>query len=534
MNTRELIVGKNPRKILVADKPLLQGGIPYQLTVEQFESKFGFIYSESLHGSQDDISYLANNPHRLSAISETKNFLPQEQLQGLLDAPLEDTFVICKINDEVGYGVFTKKAIPANTVLLIYAGEISDVYAADSKNAYSYGWAKTDLYQADKAINALNVGGISRFLQHLPCDREKFKRNMESSLRAQFGSEILRAKNIDLSQFVESLMPAKGPSDVEFDRLLSHDPELKKQTVTDNISVQNAIVNGVPVSVLRTNCDIPANAQLGFSYGPNYWESCNITPRYFLDDGSLIPLESMNPVATATQTSPTLFSAATNPLKLYRETVMHYKDKEFAEAKPRLLRAVELYQTAHPEGHKELVTCQSTLASCHRELGEIDDALSVCAAAIHMHNKISPLEANNKLEEKYTELLSLQVDVPVTRLYEAAVSDYKQGGIDIALLQSAYLTTKASGELAKLGLSSSELIRRDTTLQLAKCQSLYTSCLRDLGKVDMAVEQCQQALSLRMEVHLDNQHKDVTSLQKKLDGLLEVQQNNNLAHKPQG
>ena len=129
-------------------KPPAQGGVLEYLNPDEFKDKFKCEYFEGV---------VVNNEKQIVATeSDFKDFRAKAAYERLIN-PL-DSLVIAEMSSDIGCGLFTLKDIPAGTVICIYSGE----YNPDSRE-FVYTCA---------SIDAKNIGGFARFMQHQPISAE--------------------------------------------------------------------------------------------------------------------------------------------------------------------------------------------------------------------------------------------------------------------------------------------------------------------------------------------------------------------------
>lgn len=156
---KSIIDDKTPAKIAYMENPPAEGGQIKYLTTEEFQQKFNCEYTEGVVVKQ-----LTKEPATESDFKDTRAKAAYDRLLH----PLEN-LVICKMTNDVGYGLFTTEAIPMGTVICLYAGEY------DPKTAefvYSCG-----------GINAARIGGVARFMQHQPISKDTHKAYLMQGLQ---------------------------------------------------------------------------------------------------------------------------------------------------------------------------------------------------------------------------------------------------------------------------------------------------------------------------------------------------------------
>jgi hypothetical protein len=269
-----------------------------------------------------------------------------QRIQERCEHPLNDTLVLQKISDEVGYGLFVhpNKKILAGTIIDVYTGDINISIA--NQSFYAFGLSENHQLDASKR------GNLTRFIQHMPHDVENIlyaiqSANQDQLIRLLKGSNIhdyqdLGAMNFKILKYNDELSGLKNEYS-EYLRLLSdvasiatslfsensvklsaeelftiklivfyklkHEflasqlkdelslkkfldkPDVSKKLAYANISAYNTTINGKPCAYLIANVEINASEQLGFSYGLDYWISAQKMPRYFHKNGTILQTE---------------------------------------------------------------------------------------------------------------------------------------------------------------------------------------------------------------------------------------------------
>lgn len=295
-NLVERVHGTPAEYLWVANAPLSLGGVPERKSIEEVEVLFGFKYTESIF-MPSNIAGMRFDPHDELAFI-------WEALQERLEHPLSDSLVICKINDEVGYGVFARNFIPAGTMIGLYAGVLE--VKTPAMNAYGF-----DLTgEAHLRSNADKVGGITRFVQHMPFSLNAIARAIrEKSSNLKDLLVILDANGIffddsDVEKIAEIIK--EGPEatadfinyqvSVLAARYKEQMRECEMNSHLDNISdLATMNIQALPLSFdnkkftyFQACCDIIPGEQLGVTYGHSYWEMRQQEPKYFNRRGQII------------------------------------------------------------------------------------------------------------------------------------------------------------------------------------------------------------------------------------------------------
>jgi hypothetical protein len=268
---------ETPDYLWVADKPPRLGGVPKKLPVAEVEAKFNFTYTESILASGRLLEF-HGEPDTHPDLTRAVNQYARRAKD------IIDKLVLCYIGDErIGWGVFAREDLPANTMLAIYAGEI----VKDHEQIFDpYGLENGDDHYS---VSAGQYGGIARFFQHAPFNPEH---EIEALAAAGAAPAVLNRQLIDahLQTLRESAKhdPALKETFIEFDSLRFLSSSAKENMAWDNIKTQNVRVNGVNMRIFSTRQAIPAGDLITFSYGIGYWVTCNVMPELFERSGRVL------------------------------------------------------------------------------------------------------------------------------------------------------------------------------------------------------------------------------------------------------
>lgn len=381
-----LIDSARLNKIPYSEKPLPQGGKILFLTPAELEEKLNFSYTESLMGDRDELTpEFLGNEKLLQKIEQKPDLPNKEAILARLSKPLE-SLVICDMGPEVGHGLFARDNIPAGTILFLYSGVIEPIKGDAKESDYAYSWASFNVSDATKIINAKKHGGLTRFLQHLPMDNDRHKQYLKQEMLKHFGEGMLESNGINLDAHVDKLME-KAPKS-ELTDIVFKSPDLISQLATSNVSVSQTVISGIPVVVCWTEYGIEKHEQAGFCYGDSYWPIPK-KPRYFRKNGQLIELTEYGYKNETPQVS--MFQQQSqNPLVLYQQGVKYYKENNFSLAIANIEAALGLYKIKTGERSDECGNCYSTLASCCRELNDIEKAIEYANQAVMLREGNHP------------------------------------------------------------------------------------------------------------------------------------------------
>jgi tetratricopeptide (TPR) repeat protein len=489
---KELVYATSLSTILYSSKPLSQQAPIISLSIEEAEAKFKFKYTESLWGDREKLKAYINNPILQQQIMKQKDLPNLQAVLARLESPLK-SLIICDMGSPVGHGLFALEDIAANTILFLYSGKVTHGKIFEEGDDYSAQWTKGEDVAClpTKYISAKNLGGLARFMQHLPLDKARhsayLKQGLEKEIKNRYGeqqaAELLAAKNISLDEVVSELM---APTSSELEDIKFKD-SVKAQLATTNMTVACIVINNIPVSVCWTPYGIKKGEPIGFNYGPHYWANANKKPKYFTQAGLIIPAADysykIDPLPLSSK--PTLYSHRA-PLSLYQEGIQAYKEKNYLQAENILKNALGLYKQTKGKETAEYGLCYSALASCYRELSNIDMAIYYCEKALLILSKHGNKKQLENSQKKYREILSKK---PGKELYGRAVLLYKQKEYAMALYP-LLLATDYFEKLEKLP-------------EKASYYSTLASCYREVGELEKAKNEVEKALRVRRKAHGD-------------------------------
>ncbi len=226
--------------LLLADRPLHQTGVVIRKCyADELRYHFGFDYAEE--PNYLSVTEIINDPQPIA-----------KKICERLQQPLHRQLMLCPINPDVGYGVFTQAPLATGTLIGIYTGIITPSRLGDT----DYLLVLPQLPEASSySIDAKTEGGISRFLQHLPKDT-----------KSTLDDEVMN--NAKLRTAIEAAHVA-----------------------TANIDYQFVTINQKSLCCFVSNQTIEAGEQLGISYGLDYWLSRKVQPCYFNKNGEVVTID---------------------------------------------------------------------------------------------------------------------------------------------------------------------------------------------------------------------------------------------------
>ncbi len=290
----------SPIEVWYCDKPLkAPGAAPKKILVSELEKIVGdgFRYSEDIYSA---IS---------SKLPFQKNSRPPDVVKEILKClrnPLIDKLVICKIDDEVGHGVFARLPIKFNEVVAIYSGEFKSSTDVIGDTVYALD-AALSKKRSGYNVDAKKIGGIARFFQHLPHHADILAEHQTRKFKT--GRACIE-KSLGLDETLFELTPEEASGSIEFlfeDAMYGHGEKIKEMMnynrdpsgffEVENIELsiswhEIAIANlrmsslilkdeGIPIIYFYAEKDILVGEPVGFSYTLGYWASMARLPRLF-------------------------------------------------------------------------------------------------------------------------------------------------------------------------------------------------------------------------------------------------------------
>ena len=118
-------------------------------------------------------------------------------------------------------------------------------------------------------------------------------------------------------------------------KLTFFDNENRNKFMTCNVMFCTVKLGDVFIPLMIANENIAPNSQLRFPYGKDYWLAARMQPRYFYQDGSLIPTSAYRTTFfDRVQPSSKLLSGIIklDPRENYDRAIQFYKDKNYPQA----------------------------------------------------------------------------------------------------------------------------------------------------------------------------------------------------------
>ena len=277
----------SPNFLLVSDSPLTSDRQIEKIDEDVIKERFNFEYRENV--------IIPDSLERKTRQQKRPHDIPWEKIQERLVSPLNNQLVVCFIDESVGYGLFTTTLIKAGTIIGLYAGNLEEISGIDD---YGMGIGDTSL-----RINAHQVGGITRFIQHMPAKPHSSAEFLNKATKEAFveiaknhgiyfqpqelnalnKEAVLReTKATYFSQFT-TLKP-------EQEDILEGDPlEKILEIATANVKAFTTTYHQKPILYFQAIRDIQPQEQLGLNYGCDYWAKRGKIPHYFYQNGQIVP-----------------------------------------------------------------------------------------------------------------------------------------------------------------------------------------------------------------------------------------------------
>ncbi len=268
---------KRPDWIPVADGPWKRGDKITRMSVAEFEKLTNTIYSE-------DVRIEKNLNHE-----ELNKFLPTLVVSKLSDCSkdlqtyAQDVFrslVLCKLGP-FGFGVFAREDIPKGRFLGIYAGTIRNGKCEDHSD-------ESITLNGSLFLSTKSHRGMTSYFQHLP--KYIKKPNIQTYLMVKAFKKVLQ-NNFEMSECFNRQKELSIHREFELYSTHFDDESVKRRIQVQNVKTGTTLRNGYPITILFASRDIKAGEQLGLPYGAEYWEARHVVPRFFFQDGSVVPLK---------------------------------------------------------------------------------------------------------------------------------------------------------------------------------------------------------------------------------------------------
>ena len=173
------LTAQMPKRIPVADRPLLLGGTVVYLTVDEFQGRCGCSFNDGI--SLDPRSRITRFQENITGKASSAQL--KRQIEKLLRVGYEK-LVLCKMGD-YGYGVFASHNIPKDTVVAIYGGTIFGRDTILKVDDHVMGYFGTNMM-----VSTRYHRGIASFMQHLPEEPNGDDTKMFSSMLKPIGQDV--------------------------------------------------------------------------------------------------------------------------------------------------------------------------------------------------------------------------------------------------------------------------------------------------------------------------------------------------------
>ena len=157
-------------------------------------------------------------------------------------------------------------------------------------SAYAYGYI-TDRVRYQ--IDANSIGGIARFLPHLPTSADIIRKNIERmALRDDPRMNSLRGMSENAFQEAIQALFVRFYGDTQFElESISFSDNVRKEVIaTENVKFYTVNFQGNIILMGTALRDISVGEVLGFSYGHNYWTASTDKMQLMKRNGELLPI----------------------------------------------------------------------------------------------------------------------------------------------------------------------------------------------------------------------------------------------------
>ena len=287
----------SPDYLRVADKPICDETATIRRLngVQEILDELHFNYCEDVIVT-DSTQAFAMDLARQDPRRHVKSIDPNARAR--LRRPLNETLVICHINEDVNYGLFTSAPIKCGDCIGIYAGQatckqpiavelppqLHSLYDSLVKQCI-----QGDYRSGVDGVDAAISGGILRYANHMPMD---FPQRAQAIKTADHESLSLMAKSMgyisipDNDQDIKKTLQQdlaktmKTTFNPQVAALLKNNPQL----ATANMNNVHFSYKGFLLEMMVANRDIEANEQLGWDYQLLYWQGpCRQNQQCFFD-----------------------------------------------------------------------------------------------------------------------------------------------------------------------------------------------------------------------------------------------------------
>lgn len=310
----------SPNYLLVSDKPISdETATIHRLIDEEIFEELHFTYRENVITTEPTEQYVAT---RNATYSEATEFI--QRVEARLRQPLNDQLIVCRMDEEVGHGVFTSEPIECGEIVVLYTGQATCHQPAPFKFPEQFKQlSKSDqqkliehIQQADyvsgtDGVNAGLTGGIARYMNHAPTH---FSQDSQAIKDADHEALIRIADSMgfegvldDDAETKKCLLKAlaktmKSQFDPKVEALLNANPQL----ASANLHPVCFPYKGFMLEALVAKRPIAKNQQLVWDYHLDYYREPRRQNqlRFFdKDTGKVSPIRLATPMAPASAAS---------------------------------------------------------------------------------------------------------------------------------------------------------------------------------------------------------------------------------------
>lgn len=307
---RKLFNIPSPTSLWVANKPICDTTATLRhLNREEILNEFHIKYCEDIV-AEENIEVHAPSRHNFSNNVSILDLRASDRLHH----PLNDTLVVCHIDNDVGHGVFTRTAIPCGTVIAIYTGQVTcgQITAVDyppqllaSPNLLASllkQFNQADYNSGIDHVNATFTGGVARFINHMPTHFKQRSQAIKAAdhntlnlIAASYGFENILDEDKDTQKALQTALAStmKFMLNPQVEKLLNEHPQL----ASANAQMINFPYKGFMLEMLMASRHIAANEQIGWDYELAYWQQPNrqSQQRFFDKDTGKVSLLQLSP-----------------------------------------------------------------------------------------------------------------------------------------------------------------------------------------------------------------------------------------------
>lgn len=268
----ELFSISSPDYIQVADKPICCPDAQVsKIGLEAIKKQFNFEYFENITVDKTKIKRSIANSDSLPDIIRR------------LQNPLNDSLVVCRLQDPVGYGLFTQQAIKRGDIIGIYAGEM---HQPDCKD-FIYGMSS-----GENLTVAIKKGGLCRFIQHMPeCIYQTVNQLHQTN---NMHDLYVLASTLGMTRFFQPGQTIEATREKMICTYLHRSNEQEdEEPIIESLLKHGTTIahantafieqkyNGFCFTLIMATRHIEPREQLGVSYGLDYWFSRKKIPLLF-------------------------------------------------------------------------------------------------------------------------------------------------------------------------------------------------------------------------------------------------------------